>query len=111
MSSLKNKVQLIGNVGENPDVKDLEGGKKVARFSVATNESYKNEKGEKVTATEWHRVVAWGKTAEIVEKYVIQGKEVAIEGKLKTTKWEDENQITRYSTDIICNEILLLGSK
>jgi single-strand DNA-binding protein len=70
MYALKNKVQLIGNLGNNPEVKTLDGGKKMARFSVATNETYKNTKGEKVVETQWHNLVAWGKVAEIAEKYL-----------------------------------------
>ncbi|GAL67994.1 single-stranded DNA-binding protein [Jejuia pallidilutea] len=79
MSTLKNKVQLIGNVGNEPEITNLDSGKKVAKFSIATNESYKDSKGEKVTNTQWHNIVAWGKIAEIVEKYVGKGKEVALE--------------------------------
>jgi len=84
MSTLKNHVQLIGNVGQEPTITDLESGKKVARFSLATNENYKNDKGEKVQTTDWHTVVAWGKTAEIVEKYAGKGKEIGVSGKLRT---------------------------
>lgn len=76
MSTLRNKVQLIGNVGNEPEITNLESGKKVAKFSIATNESYKDSKGEKVTNTQWHNIVAWGKIAEIVEKYVGKGKVV-----------------------------------
>ncbi len=82
MSTIRNKVQLIGNVGNAPEVRHLESGKKVASFSLATNEIYKNSKGEKVQNTQWHNIVAWGNTAEIVEQYVGKGKEIAIEGKL-----------------------------
>ena len=82
MNTLRNKVQLIGNLGNDPEIVNLESGKLLAKFSIATNESYKNAEGEKVTDTQWHNVVAWGKTAEIVEKYVTKGKEIAIEGKL-----------------------------
>ncbi|MGK0127855.1 MAG: single-strand DNA-binding protein, partial [Candidatus Azotimanducaceae bacterium] len=80
MSTLRNKVQLIGNLGNNPEIITLESGKKLAKFSIATNESYKNAQGEKVQNTEWHNVVAWNATAEIVEKYLEKGKEIAIEG-------------------------------
>jgi len=79
MSTLKNKVQLIGNVGQEPIITNLENGKKVVRFSLAINEFYKNAKGEKVQSTQWHTIIAWGKTAEIVEKYAGKGKEIAIE--------------------------------
>jgi len=88
MSTLKNKVQLIGNVGNEPEITNLESGKKVAKFSIATNESYKDSKGGKVTNTQWHNIVAWGKIAEIVEKYVGKGKEVALEGKLTSRSYE-----------------------
>ncbi len=111
MSTLKNKVQLIGNVGNEPEITNLESGKKVAKFSMATNESYKDSKGEKVTNTQWHNIVAWGKIAEIVEKYVGKGKEVAIEGKLTSRSYEDKDSLKRYITEVVANEILLLGIK
>lgn len=111
MSTLRNRVQLIGNVGNDPEVKSFEGGKKVANLTLATNESYRNEKGEKVEQTEWHRVVAWGKTAEIVEKYVTKGKEIAIEGKLTHRSYDDKNGEKRYITEVVVNEITLFGSK
>ncbi|WP_034888742.1 single-stranded DNA-binding protein [Gillisia sp. Hel_I_29] len=111
MSTLKNHVQLIGNVGQEPTITNLESGKKVARFSLATNEFYKNDKGEKTQTTDWHTVVAWGKTAEIIERYVGKGKEVGVTGKLKSRNYEDNDGIKRYVTEIEANEILLLGSK
>ncbi len=111
MSSIKNHVQLIGNVGQEPTITNLESGKKVARFSMATNEHYKNGKGEKQTDTNWHTVVAWGKTAEIIEKFVAKGKEVGITGKLKTRTYTTDDGNQRYVTEIEANEILLLGSK
>ena len=111
MSTLKNHVQLIGNVGQEPIITNLESGKKVARFSIATNEYYKDAKGEKQTETNWHTVVAWGKTAEIIEKYVLKGKEVGVTGKLKSRSYDDKEEIKRYVTEIEANEILLLGSK
>ena len=111
MSTLKNHVQLIGNVGQEPQITNLESGKKVARFSLATNEYYKNAKGEKVQSTEWHTVVAWGKTAEIIEKYAGKGKEIGVSGKLKNRNYEDNDGIKRYVTEVEANEILLLGTK
>ena len=111
MSNLRNKVTLIGNVGQEPEIKDLDGGKKVAKISLATNESYKNSKGEKVTNTEWHNLVAWGKTAEIIEKYVAKGKEIAVEGKLTSRSYEDKEGNKRYVTEVVVSEILLLGGK
>ncbi|RRJ94041.1 single-stranded DNA-binding protein [Flavobacterium macacae] len=111
MSTLKNRVQLIGNVGNDPEVKMFEGGKKVANLTIATNESYRNEKGEKVEQTEWHRIVAWGKTAEIIEKYVGKGKEIAIDGKLTHRSYDDKNGEKRFITEVVVNEINLLGSR
>lgn len=110
MSNLRNKVQLIGNTGNDPEIQNLESGK-LAKFSLATNESYKNDKGEKVTDTQWHNVIAWGKTAEIIEKYVTKGKEVAIEGKLVHRSYDDKNGDKKYYTEVVVNELLLLGSK
>ena len=88
MNTLRNKVQLIGNLGNDPEIITLESGKKLAKFSIATNESYKNSLGEKITDTQWHNVVAWNKTAEIIEKYVTKGNEIAIEGKLTSRSYE-----------------------
>ena len=109
MNALRNKVQLIGYVGNEPEIKNFDGGKKLANLTLATNESYKNEKGEKVEETQWHRVTAWGKTAEIIEKYVTKGKEIAIEGKLTHRSYDDKNGEKRYVTEVIVNELLLLG--
>ncbi|AVR45008.1 single-stranded DNA-binding protein [Christiangramia fulva] len=111
MSTLRNTVQLIGHVGNDPEIVNLESGKKLAKFSVATNENYRNAKGEKITDTQWHNIVAWGKTAELVENYVPKGKEVGIEGKLTTRSYEDKDGNKRYITEVVCNELLLLGSK
>jgi len=111
MSTLRNSVKLIGNVGQVPEIKTLESGRKVAHFSIATNENYTNKDGERVTQTYWHNLVAWGKTAEIVENYVDKGKEVAIEGKLTNRSYETKDGQKRYVTEIVVNEILLLGTK
>ncbi|MDN3664037.1 single-stranded DNA-binding protein [Algibacter miyuki] len=111
MSTLKNKVQLIGNVGNSPEITNLESGKKVAKFSMATNEFYKNSEGEKQQDTQWHNIVAWGKIAEIVEKYVGKGKEVALEGKLTSRSYETKEGEKRYVTEVVIDEILLLGIK
>lgn len=111
MSTIKNHVQLIGNVGQEPTITNLESGKKVARFSLATNENYKDSKGEKQTDTNWHTVVAWGKTADIIEKYAEKGKEIAVVGKLKTRTYTTNDGNQRYVTEVVVDEILLLGSK
>ncbi|GAA6766193.1 single-stranded DNA-binding protein [Flavobacterium sp. CGRL1] len=108
MNAMKNRVQLIGNAGNDPEVKILESGKKLAYLTIATNEIYRNDKGEKVEQTEWHRVTAWGKTAEIIEKFVVKGKEVAIDGKLTHRSYDDKNGEKKYITEVVVNEILLL---
>ncbi|WP_341214510.1 single-stranded DNA-binding protein [uncultured Wocania sp.] len=109
MNTLRNKVQLIGNLGNNPEIINLESGKILAKFNIATNESYTNNKGEKITDTQWHNVVAWGKTAQIIEKYVTKGKEVAIEGKLTSRSYDDKDGNKRYITEVVCSELLMLG--
>lgn len=109
MNTMKNKVQLIGNVGNDPEIKTFDGGKKVVNFTLATNESYKNDKGEKVEQTEWHRVSAWGKTADIIEQFVTKGKEIAIEGKLTHRSYDDKNGEKRYITEVVASDVLLLG--
>lgn len=111
MYALKNKVQLIGNLGNAPEVRTLDGGKKMARFSIATNETYRNAKGEKVTETQWHNMIAWGKLAEIAEKYLTKGKEVVVEGKLVNRNYTDKDGNKKYSTEVQVNELLLLGEK
>ncbi|MDG2178212.1 MAG: single-stranded DNA-binding protein [Algibacter sp.] len=110
MSTLRNKVQLIGHVGQEPTITNLDNGKKVVRLSIATNEHYKDGKGEKQTNTNWHSLVVWGKTADIIEKYVTKGKEIAIEGKLTSRSYEDKDGVKRYVTEVVVSEILLLGN-
>ncbi len=109
MNALRNKVQLIGHVGQDPEIKTLEGGKKVANITIATNEVYYKENGDKVEQTEWHRVAAWGKVADIIEKYANKGKEIAIEGKLTHRSYDDKDGNKRYVTEVVANEILLLS--
>jgi single-strand DNA-binding protein len=109
MTSLRNSVKLIGHLGADPEIKTLEGGKVVAKFSLATTENYKNTRGEKVISTEWHRLVAWGKVAELLQKYAHKGTEVAIEGKLMHHSYEDKEGITRYVSEVRVNELLFLS--
>ena len=109
MYALKNKVQLIGNLGNAPEVRNTEAGKKLVRFSVATNEQYKNAKGERVTETQWHNLIAWGKVADIAEKFLVKGTEVAIEGKLINRNYMDKEGNKKYTTEIQVTELLLLG--
>ena len=109
MNALRNRVQLIGHLGQDPEVITLDNGGKLAKFSVATNENYKNSEGEKVTETQWHQIVAWGKTAEIVENYLSKGNEIALEGKLVHRSYENKEGEKKYVTEIKCNELLMLG--
>lgn len=109
MNTLKNRVQLIGNVGQDPEIKNLEGGRKLANISLATNDSYTNDKGEKITDTQWHRLTAWGNTAEIIEKYVTKGKEIAITGKISYSSYDDKNGEKRFATEITINELQFVG--
>jgi len=111
MYALKNKVQLIGNLGNSPEIKTFDGGRKMARFSMATNESYRNAQGERITDTQWHNLIAWGKLADIAERFLEKGKEVAVEGKLVNRSYQDREGNKRYITEIQVNELLLLGSK
>lgn len=109
MSTMKNTVQLVGNVGQDPEIRNLEGGKKVVNFNIATSDSYKNEKGERVDQTEWHRIVAWGNSAEIIEKYVVKGNQIGIVGKLTHRTYDDKDGIKRNITEVLVNEVLLLS--
>ncbi len=111
MYALKNKVQLIGHLGNAPEIKNLEGDRKMAKFSLATNESHRNQQGEKVQETQWHNLVAWGKVADICEQYLSKGSEVAIEGKLTHREYTDANGVKKYFTEIQVNELLLLDKK
>lgn len=111
MNALRNKVQLIGNLGVDVDFKTLENGNSIARLSIATNEYYKNKEGEKVTDTTWHTVVAWGKTAELSNQLLKKGSEVAIEGKLSNRSYDDKDGIKRYVTEVVMSEFLLLDKK
>lgn len=111
MYTLKNKVQLIGNLGNAPEVKSTASGKKLARFSIATNEVYRNAKGEKVKETTWHNLIAWGKVADIAEKYLSKGSEIAIEGKLISRSYTDKEGNKKFISEVEINELLMLGSK
>lgn len=111
MNNLKNSVRLIGHVGQDPDVKELSAGKKLAKFSLAINESYRNSAGEKVTDTQWHNIIVWGKQAELIGQLVRKGSELAIEGRLSNNSYTDKDGNKRYSTDIILNEFKMLGGK
>lgn len=105
-----NKVILIGHVGKDPEVKHLDGGVTVAKFSLATNETYTDKSGQKVNHTEWHNIVVWRGLAETVEKYVKSGKLLYIEGKLKTTSYDDKDGNKRYTTNVVCESFRFLGA-
>ena len=109
MNAVSNKVQLIGNLGKDPEVKHLDNGRCVAKFSLATSESYRKSDGERVTDTQWHNLVAWGKTAELIEKYLHKGKRVAIDGKLTNRTYETKSGEKRYVTEVMVNEFLMLS--
>jgi len=106
-----NKVILLGHLGADPEVRYTQGGTAVANLRIATNESYNDKtSGERIEKTEWHRVVAWGKLAEIVGQYLTKGRQVYIEGQLQTRQWQDKEGNTRYSTEVRASDLVMLGS-
>jgi len=109
MNQLRNQVQLIGRLGRNPEVKHFDNNKVLAKFPLATDEVYRNDKGEKVTDTQWHNVIVWGKMAKVAEDYLQKGREVAIKGKLTYRTYEDKNGEKKYITEVVALELLLLG--
>ena len=111
MNSMRNKVQLIGNLGQDPEVRNFDNGKVVARFSLATTDSYRDSEGKKITETQWHNIVAWGTLAKTIEKYLTKGSEVAVEGKLTHRAYDDKDGIKRYFTEIVLNEMVMLRTK
>src|SRR5512133_1389255 len=110
MSTLRNRVQLIGHLGHDPEVKTLENGKKLARFTLATNENFKNAEGVKTEETTWHNIVAWNGSADIASKYLTKGKEVCIDGLITYHHYNDKNGVQKSAREIVVNELLLLGS-
>lgn len=106
-----NKVILIGNVGKDPDVKHLDSGVSVANFPLATSENYKNKEGERVTKTEWHNIVAWRGLADVVDKYVQKGKQLYIEGRLRSRSYDDKDGVKKYITEIFADNLQMLGRK
>lgn len=111
MNTLRNKVQLIGNLGMDPEIKEIANGRKMAKFTMATNESYRNAKGERIQDTQWHNLIAWGPRASFAEKYLLKGKEVALEGKLVHRNYEDKEGNKRFITEIQVSDFLMLGRK
>ena len=106
-----NKVILLGNLGKDPEIRSLEGGTKVAKFPLATSETYKDKAGNKVEQTEWHNVVVWRGLAEIAEKYLRKGNSVFIEGKIRTRSWDDKDGNKKYTTEIVADNLTLVGGK
>jgi single-strand DNA-binding protein len=104
-----NKVILIGNLGKDPEIRVIEGGRKVANFSLATTESYKDKNGQRVDQTEWHNVSFWGPIADVIEKYLKKGSQIYVEGRIKTRSYEDKDKIKRYSTEIVGQNMTMLG--
>ncbi len=111
MNTLRNRVQLIGRLGSKVEIKNLDGGKTLGKVSLATNEYYKNHKGERVEETTWHNLVAWGKQAELLDKYTDKGSEIAIEGKLSNRSYEDKEGNKRYISEVVVQSILLMGDR
>jgi single-strand DNA-binding protein len=111
MNTMRNKVQLIGNLGQNPEVRTFDNGKAVARFSLATTDSYLDQSGKKITETQWHKLVAWGNLAKVAEKYLIKGSEVAVEGKLTHRAYDDKEGKKRYYTEVVLSEMVLMNGK
>ena len=105
-----NKVMLIGNVGKDPEVREFDNNK-VCRFTLATNETYKNKQGDKITDTEWHNIVFWGKLCDIIEKYVHKGDQIFVEGKNVTRKYEDKEGNARYTIEVVCHNFEFIGKK
>ncbi len=111
MNTLRNRVNLIGNLGQDPEMKTLESGKKVVHFTLATKDGYKSADGQKVEETTWHNIVAWNGIAEVASKFLKKGKEVAVEGRIVYRSYEDKkNGGTKYITEIVLNDLLLLRS-
>ena len=109
MNNLRNRVQLIGNLGTDPEVKIFDSGKKKVKLALATSDNYRNASGEKVEQTQWHNIVGWGKTADIAEKYLKKGSEIAVEGKIQYRSYEDKNGEKHYITEIVINSLMMLG--
>ncbi|WP_147677250.1 single-stranded DNA-binding protein [Algibacter pacificus] len=109
MNALRNKVQLIGRLGQDPEIVNFTNGNKMAKFSLATDDSYKDKDGNKVERAYWHNIVVRGGLVKVVENYVTKGKEIAIEGKLTNRSYDDKDGNKRYVTEIICNELLMLS--
>jgi single-strand DNA-binding protein len=110
MNAIRNSVRLLGHVGQDPEIKEFDGGNKLVRFSLATNDSYVDKKGEKQNSTEWHNLIAWGKSAELIHSMVKKGSEIAVEGAIQTRSYEKDGE-KKYTTEIVISEFVVFGKK
>jgi single-strand DNA-binding protein len=110
MNSLKNKVILVGRLGQNPETKTIDGGKKVTHFTLATDDSYKNAEGQKISEATWHNITAWNGLADIADRFLKKGNQVAVEGRIVYRSYEDKKGVTKNVTDIVLSDLVLLGS-
>ncbi len=111
MNTLRNSVRLVGNLGADPEVRSFDNDRKLAKMSLATKESYKNDKGERITDTQWHNLVLWGAQAKMAEEFLKKGDEIAVEGRLSSRSYVDKDGNKKYFTEIVVNEFLKVGMK
>ena len=111
MNTLRNKVQLIGRLGQNPEIRTFDNGKVMAKFSLATTDSYKDSSGKKITETQWHNITVWGPMAKTAEKFLLKGSEVAVEGKLVHRAWDDKDGKKKYFTEVVLSDMIMLRGK
>lgn len=111
MKNITNQVQLIGNLGANPELKKFDSGNAVCNFSIATNMKYKNQKGETVEETQWHKIVLWGKLAEFAAENLEKGNRILVDGRISTRNYKDDKGVIQYVTEIVANEMLILNGK
>jgi len=110
MNSLRNRVNLIGNLGQDPETKSFENGKKMTRFTLATSDDFKNAEGQKVKETTWHNIVAWNGIADVAGRFLKKGRQVAVEGRIVYRSYEDKKGVTKYITEIVIHDLLFLTS-
>ncbi|MFW5658024.1 MAG: single-stranded DNA-binding protein [Bacteroidota bacterium] len=111
MSTIRNRVSLIGHLGNDPEIKEMDGGKTLAKINLATNDVYKDSEGKKVTETQWHNLIIWGPQAKTAQKYLKKGSEIAVDGKLVHRNYENKEGVKKYVTEIIVSEFAMLGKK
>ncbi|MFP4058991.1 MAG: single-stranded DNA-binding protein [Bacteroidales bacterium] len=111
MSTIRNRVSLIGHLGNDPEIKEMDGGKTLAKINLATNDVYKDSEGKKVTETQWHNLIIWGPQAKTAQKYLKKGSEIAVDGKLVHRNYENKDGVKKYVTEIIVSEFAMLGKK